>query len=166
MGRHISSELSVEADRRKSCDPAERNKHFIDIDDYPRFFDGSLPHSYDAMVATYGVSRVQRNGIVPWAIEANMAQLVAHFRAGNWSDAVKVAADIGHYAGDLHSPLHLTVNYDGQLSGQRGVHSRHESRMTARYLTALTPAAGDVEALARRSRASSSGSMSSIAVWR
>ena len=31
-------------------------------------------------------------------------------------------------------PLHITENYDGQLSGQGGIHSRYESKMVAAYL--------------------------------
>ncbi|MCE3281638.1 MAG: hypothetical protein K0Q66_375, partial [Chitinophagaceae bacterium] len=37
------------------------------------------------------------------------------------------AADIGHYIGDAHVPLHTTLNYDGQLTNQKGLHSLWES---------------------------------------
>jgi hypothetical protein len=66
---------------------------------------------------------------------------VAAFEAKNWTEAVKLAADIGHYVGDLHNPLHDTKNYDGDLTGQSGIHSRFESNMTDRYMTYLTPSA-------------------------
>ena len=37
------------------------------------------------------------------------------------------AADIGHYLADAHVPLHTTLNYNGQLSNQKGIHAFWES---------------------------------------
>jgi hypothetical protein len=42
-----------------------------------------------------------------------------------------VAADIGHYVADMHQPLHLTRNYNGQLTGNYGIHARYEGQMIA-----------------------------------
>ena len=131
--------LSSAADDRKSSDDSEGIRHYIDIDDYPAFFSGTLPHAWDSIVALYGLRRVEGNGILPWTIEDSYATLVARFEARNWTGAVATAADIGHYVGDLHNPLHLTENFDGQLTGQDGIHSRYESRLTGRYLEYLTP---------------------------
>jgi hypothetical protein len=39
------------------------------------------------------------------------------------------AAEICHYVGDAHVPLHTSLNYDGQLSGQRGIHALWESTL-------------------------------------
>lgn len=36
---------------------------------------------------------------------------------------------MGHYVADAHVPLHLTQNYNGQLSGQTGIHALWESRI-------------------------------------
>ena len=33
-----------------------------------------------------------------------------------------------HYIQDAHQPFHATDNYDGQLTGQRGIHARFETR--------------------------------------
>ena len=52
------------------------------------------------------------------------------------------AAVLGHYVADAHVPLHATVNYDGQLSGQDGVHARWEIELFDRYERQLA-AAGD-----------------------
>jgi hypothetical protein len=46
-----------------------------------------------------------------------------------------LAGVIGHYVGDLSQPLHCTENYDGQLTGQKGVHSYFEDKM----VNALSP---------------------------
>ncbi len=40
-----------------------------------------------------------------------------------------LAGVIGHYVGDLSQPLHCTENYDGQLTGQKGIHSFFEDKM-------------------------------------
>jgi hypothetical protein len=132
-------QLSTDADDRKDYVPTEAMRHYIDIDDYPEFFTHTLPHDYDAMVARYGAARVTDNGILPWAIDETYQNLVAAFEARDWTKAVKLAADIGHYVGDLHQPLHDTKNYDGDLTNQWGIHSRFESNMTDRYMTFLTP---------------------------
>ncbi|NCN40956.1 hypothetical protein GW916_06865 [bacterium] len=37
-----------------------------------------------------------------------------------------VAGATGHYIGDLAMPLHVSENYDGQLTGQKGIHHHFE----------------------------------------
>jgi hypothetical protein len=39
------------------------------------------------------------------------------------------AGVIGHYVGDLSQPLHVTENYDGQMTDQKGVHSFFEDTL-------------------------------------
>ncbi len=121
------------ADTRKSSDPTEAPKHYIDIDDYPEFAAGTLPHTLDSMIARYGATRVQSNGLLPWATVAAVDSLTARMRRGDWTLVWSTAADLGHYVADAHEPLHCTVNYDGQLTGNRGIHSRHESGMIDQY---------------------------------
>ena len=36
---------------------------------------------------------------------------------------------MGHYLGDAHVPLHTTENYNGQMTGQTGIHAFWESRL-------------------------------------
>jgi hypothetical protein len=134
--------LATEADERKCCVPGENIRHYIDIDDYPEFFSGAFPRDYDDALSRYGLSRIESNGIGPWALEESYDQLVSFFVAGDWSGAVAAAADIGHYAADLHQPLHLTTNFDGQETGQNGIHSRFESLLTGRHMEAFTPFPG------------------------
>jgi hypothetical protein len=134
--------LATAADERKDSTPGEGIRHYINIDEFPEFAAGTFPHDYAAAVARYGLSRLEDAGVGPWALENSYNLLVDAFIARDWTAAVAHAADIGHYAGDLHQPLHLTANYDGQLSGQRGIHSRFESRMTGRHLAEFTPFSG------------------------
>ena len=134
--------LATAADERKCCVAGENIRHYIDIDDYAEFHAGTFPRHYSDAISRYGVSRLESNGIGPWALETSYHQLVTAFTEENWTVAVATAADIGHYAGDLHQPLHLTTNFDGQESGQSGVHSRFESRMTGRHMAEFTPFPG------------------------
>ena len=40
---------------------------------------------------------------------------------------------MSHYVSDGHVPFHAITNYDGQLSGQHGVHARFETELFERY---------------------------------
>jgi len=116
--------------RRNSSDTslyAEGSRHFMDIDDYPNF--RSLTRSLETLIMQYGWERVKDNGTNPWATVWNYDSLVAQLRRADWTKAKLTAADIGHYVGDAHQPLHNTKNYDGQLTNQRGIHARYESTM-------------------------------------
>jgi hypothetical protein len=42
---------------------------------------------------------------------------------------LQCAAELGHYIADAHVPLHTSENYDGQLTGQHGIHAFWESRI-------------------------------------
>jgi len=41
-------------------------------------------------------------------------------------------AVLAHYVEDAHQPFHGAVNYDGQLTNQRGIHSRFEQELVMR----------------------------------
>ena len=68
-------------------------------------------------------------GVLPWATQITYDSLVNCFTRFDWAKAVLFASDLGHYVGDAHNPLHITRNYNGQYSGNYGVHSRYESGM-------------------------------------
>jgi hypothetical protein len=81
------------------------------------------------------------NGVLPWAIAEVVTTLTQQFQAQQWSAASLTIADLCHYVGDANQPLHCTLNYNGQLTGNTGIHSRHESNMISTYLGQLsTPA--------------------------
>jgi hypothetical protein len=43
------------------------------------------------------------------------------------------AAVVGHYVADAHVPFHTTLNHDGQLTQQLGIHARFELEMFERF---------------------------------
>jgi hypothetical protein len=116
-------------DIRRPSTPGESYRHYIDIDRYPEFFAGTLPHDRAALEAIYGASFVLDTGIVPWAVGEVVTTLTQQFAAQQWSAAATTIADLCHYVGDASQPLHCTENYDGQLTGNSGIHSRYESTM-------------------------------------
>lgn len=42
---------------------------------------------------------------------------------------LNIAGPMAHYVGDLAMPLHVSENYDGQLTGQKGIHHYFEEAM-------------------------------------
>lgn len=117
-----------DADYRKSIDPDEGPKHYIDIDNYPEFIStGTIPQNLDSLVAIHGIQFVIDQGILPWAILHSTDSLQAAFEVNDMNKAMLLAADLGHYIADSHMPLHITRNYNGQYTGQYGVHSRYET---------------------------------------
>ena len=118
----------------------EPPRHFVDMDSYGPYPFKELPHDYDAAVKRYGLDFVTRNGTLPWRTEEIYQQLVdAFMQKGPYSrENLKFfAAVISHYTADAHVPFHAVVNYDGQLTGQWGIHSRFESDLFNRYQSSL-----------------------------
>ncbi len=58
--------------------------------------------------------------------DSKMTQKERHDLQAHW---LVLAGVLGHYVGDLAQPLHCTENFDGQLSGQKGLHSFFEDKL-------------------------------------
>jgi hypothetical protein len=119
--------------------------HFIDfgVDEYGSFPFTALPRAYDAAVEKFGVAVVRRNGLLPWRVMeefGNLRRAMEGFSRGQaYADgnAILFGAALAHYVEDAHMPFHAHINYDGQLSGQWGVHSRFESALIERFESRL-----------------------------
>ncbi len=123
-----------DADQRKSWDPDESPKHYIDIDNYPEFIaNGAISQDFDSLVAIHGLSFVMDQGILPWAILKTADSIQVAFENNDMHKAMLLSADLGHYIGDGHMPLHITRNYNGQYTNQTGVHSRYESTLIGNF---------------------------------
>src|SRR5207247_2351810 len=66
-------------------------------------------------------------GRLPWRVGEVYRELVAAFRDRDPARILERAAILGHYVGDAHVPLHAALNYDGQLTGQTGIHNRWDT---------------------------------------
>jgi hypothetical protein len=134
-----------DADDRKDIDPNEGPRHYLDIDNYPGFItNGRIPQTYDSVVALYGESFVIDQGVLPWATKISYDSLVNCFIRFDWAKAVLFASDMGHYIADAHNPLHITRNYNGQYSGNYGIHSRYESGMINKYKDEIIYSGDDI----------------------
>ena len=123
-----------DADYRKDQDPDEATRHYIDIDYYPEFvLSGLILQNYDSIIALHGYNFVIDNGTLPWTTKITFDSLKSCFQRRDWNKSAYFAADLGHYVGDGHMPLHITKNYNGQMTGQSGIHSRYETSMISRY---------------------------------
>jgi len=129
--KHIGpiTEKAVDADKRRYSDPAEAPRHFIDVDEYEEPTIDSIPIHWRMAVEKYEERRLQAQGIVPWQIYRTYQHLVKAFSEKDANRIIRHSADLGHYLADAHVPLHTTKNYNGQLTGQIGIHAFWESRL-------------------------------------
>ncbi|UYZ62463.1 zinc dependent phospholipase C family protein [Hymenobacter weizhouensis] len=116
-------------DSRRTVVPGEAPRHFLDVDVYGNSALHKLPRSYTDAVALLGEDSLLRHGIVPWQVARMKGQLTAAFQAHDADQVLRLSADLGHYIADACVPLHTTHNYNGQLTGQRGIHGLWESRL-------------------------------------
>jgi hypothetical protein len=133
--KHIEyiTEHAVDPDKRRYGVAEEAPRHYIDIDHYgPDCFD-SVPRPWRKAVAKYSEDTLQAYGIVPWWIDVMTFRLTEAFREGNVDKILRYSAELGHYVADAHVPLHTTENYNGQLTGQHGIHGFWESRVPELY---------------------------------
>jgi hypothetical protein len=120
---------SVRPDERRNDDPAEAPRHYIDIDVYGEEAVNTMPEAWEAAAARYTADTLLKYGIVPWHVVVMQERLTNAFKQKNVDSILYYSADLGHYIADAHVPLHTTVNYDGQLTQQKGMHSLWESKL-------------------------------------
>lgn len=125
---------STDPDHRKRDVKDEYPKHFIDIDFYKEFREGRMIQSYDSLISIYGDSIVTDMGTLPWAILQSYSNLVDAYKQKDKEKIILYGSDISHYIEDGHQPQHTTLNYNGQLTNQKGIHFRYESDMLNKYV--------------------------------
>jgi hypothetical protein len=123
----------------------EDPNHFVnfgakELGEYPF---KELPREYGAAIEKFGMATLRRNGLLPWRQQEEFGNLRRAFEGftretygpGN---AVLFAAVMSHYIQDAHQPLHASVNYDGQMTGNTGIHARFETALFERFQSRLT----------------------------
>lgn len=118
---------SVRPDQRRNFDSAEAPKHFIDLEMFGDSAAWKMPHNWTDAVAKFSKDSLEKYGYVPYWIVVMQEKLTNAFRNGKSDSVLYYASDLAHYIGDAHVPLHTSVNYDGQLTNQKGLHSLWES---------------------------------------
>ena len=120
---------ATDADKRRYIIPEEGPRHYIDIDHYGQAPFTALPRSWEEALLKYTADTLQTYGILPWYLTKMIARLTQAFKDKDADRIMRISADIGHYAGDAHVPLHACSNHNGQLTGQQGIHGLWESRI-------------------------------------
>lgn len=120
--------------------------HFINIDSYSEFHnDGTFPRDLNVLYQKYGTSLVNSRGTSPWSIANYRAQITSAMASATtgaqWQALAVTMGQMAHYIEDIHQPLHCTQNYDGQFTGNSGVHARYEGEMINRHFDGLAIAA-------------------------
>ncbi len=128
--KHIEyiQEAAVNPDRRRYAVKGEAACHFIDLDHYPD--EGiALPRYWEQAVEIYSEDSLEVHGVLPWNLARVYFRLRNAFMARDPGAILRLSSDLGHYVGDAQVPLHTTSNYDGQQTGQHGLHAFWESRL-------------------------------------
>ena len=117
---------------------AETPRHFLNMDGWGPFPLTAIPHDYTEAVARRGEDFVLKNGTLPWRADEMYHRLVENFRQADTApyarDNIKLFSSVlAHYVEDAYQPLHANLNYDGQLTGQNGIHARFETELFERY---------------------------------
>ena len=120
----------------------EPPNHFLDFDfeafgPYPF---AALPRDYDLAVQKFGKAVIHEQGLLPWRTAEFYGRLQREFESLKRQPAPGYAVDnivlysaiLAHYVSDGHVPLHAVINYNGQLTGQEGLHSRWEAELFER----------------------------------
>lgn len=126
------TEHAVDPDKRRYAVEGEAQCHYIDLDHYYKPGENPfqiMPRKWKDAVTKFTEDTLQTYGIVPWHISVMKSKLQRAFETKNVDLILKYSADIGHYIADAHVPLHTTENYNGQLTGQKGIHGLWESRL-------------------------------------
>jgi hypothetical protein len=140
-------ERAIDPDLWRNVWEDEAPNHFLDIDHeafgpYPFL---GLPRDYADAVQKFGRNFVHQQGLLPWRTSEFFGRLLREFESlkrtpppGYAADNIVLyAAVLAHYVSDGHVPLHAVVNYNGQLTGQDGVHSRWEGELFERNRSSL-----------------------------
>ena len=140
-------ERAIDPDLWRNVWEDEAPNHFLDIDHeafgpYPFL---GLPRDYADAVQKFGRDFVHQQGLLPWRTSEFFGRLLREFESlkrtpppGYAADNIVLyAAVLAHYVSDGHVPLHAVVNYNGQLTGQDGVHSRWEGELFERNRSSL-----------------------------
>lgn len=130
---------------RAAGQESEGPAHYLDIDAFGAYPFPDVPAVEAEHLRRHGPQAAEK-GRLPWRTAEQYAALVAAFRSRDTAAVLRQAAILGHYVGDAHVPLHAAVNYDGQETGQQGVHGRWESELVERFERQIEPRVHPAEA--------------------
>jgi len=119
---------AVLPDVLKNSIPKEYARHYIDLEHYD-----NLSHLRLNIDSCLKIDSCYDRGILPFIIKDEFNKLVTLFNNGQVESILRQSGVLSHYCSDLCVPLHTTVNYNGQLTGQNGIHALWESYLLEKF---------------------------------
>ena len=130
-------EHALDADLRKHTMRDEGARHYIDLERYGNTdsLGRIFPMTWPAAVALWSEDSLKAHGIGPWYAQRVYWNLVRAYEQNDSTGILRHSIDLAHYVADLNVPLHTTSNYNGQKTGQIGIHSLWETQIPERHRT-------------------------------
>jgi hypothetical protein len=100
--------------------PAEGNDRRFAVDRLQPFPYGDLPRTEKEFTETFG-DKARDVGRLPWLIQESHERLVQAFRSGDKARILSESDVLSQLVTDVHNPLALSDNADGQKTGQHGL---------------------------------------------
>jgi len=105
-----------------------------------------LPPHPGMIFKTYRHYEIKQIGMGNYQVLMHFAALIRAFKSGTPKEIITATGYLSHFLTDLHQPLHNTVNYKGQYTGNRtfkkginrNIHSRYETGIPAKYIRDIT----------------------------
>src|SRR5215468_11765505 len=137
---------SIDPDLWRDAGWEEDHNHFVNFGapEMGPFPFVAFPRDQTAALEKFGAAGLKKLGTLPWRLQemvGNLRRAFEGFSKGNGlspQQTVLFSGAASHYIQDATQPLHASNNYDGQLTGQRGVHSRFEAELFERFESRLT----------------------------
>jgi hypothetical protein len=120
---------ATDADKLRYVLKDEGAHHYIDIDRYGIYPYPDLPRKWSDAVQKFTRDSLLAYGIVPWYDLQVFYRLTNAFKIKDQAAILKLSTYLGHYTADACVPLHANSNYNGQLTGQDGIHALWESNI-------------------------------------
>ncbi len=147
---------SIDPDMWRDAGWEEDPNHFVnfgapEMGAYPF---AAFPRDHTAALEKFGHEALKRLGTLPWRMQemfGNLRRAFEGFGKGSGlalQQTVFFSAAASHYIQDATQPLHVSNNYDGQLTEQRGLHARFEQALLERFESRLTITPGQPKAIA------------------
>jgi hypothetical protein len=99
------------------------------LDRFLPFPFADIPRTEAALKAKYG-DDAAKAGRLPWLIQESYARLVEAYRSEDKGKILTESDTLAGYVADLHNPLALSENFDGQKTGQHGLWVRFSTKLS------------------------------------
>jgi hypothetical protein len=137
---------SIDPDLWRDAGWDEDHNHFVNFGapEMGPFPFVAFPRDHTAALEKFGDAGLKRLGTLPWRLQemvGNLRRAFEGFAKGNGlspQQTVLFSGAASHYIQDATQPLHASNNYDGQLTDQRGLHSRFELGLIERFESRIT----------------------------